>query len=76
MWLDMQLLFSQGSGGDNVGVISVIGNGIFKCFRIVDNTLKLLPSALAKHDPQNYTAHAWMPEGEAVPCSCWQSWRI
>lgn len=42
----------------------MIGSGIFKCFKTAENSLKLLTSALAKRDPQNYMAHAWLPEGE------------
>lgn len=42
----------------------MIGSGIFKCFKTAENSLKLLTSALAKRDPQNYMAHAWLAEGE------------
>ena len=42
----------------------MVGSGIFKCFKTAENSLKLLTSALAKREPQNYMAHAWLPEGE------------
>lgn len=59
----LQILFSTGTASDSAGVLSVIGNGIFKCFKIADNNLKLLTSALTKHEPLNYTAHAWVMDG-------------
>lgn len=59
----LQILFSSGTASDSAGVLSVIGNGIFKCFKIADNNLKLLTSALTKHEPLNYTAHAWVMDG-------------
>lgn len=49
----------------DLGLVSVVGQGIFKVFRTGDSNLKLLPNALAKRDAQNYTCHAWMPEGSA-----------
>jgi hypothetical protein len=49
----------------DLGLVSVVGQGIFKVFRTADSNLKLLPNALAKRDAQNYTCHAWMPEGSA-----------
>lgn len=42
----------------------MIGSGIFKCFKTAENSLKLLTSALAKREPQNFMAHAWLSEGE------------
>ncbi|CAG9461063.1 unnamed protein product [Pedinophyceae sp. YPF-701] len=45
-------------------LISVVGNGIFKTFRVVDQALKSQPASLAKREPHNYTAHAWIAEGE------------
>ena len=59
----LQILFSAGTASDSAGVLSVIGNGIFKCFKVADNNLKLLTSALTKHEPLNYTAHAWVMDG-------------
>lgn len=50
--------------GEGNGIVSVVGSGIFKCFKTAENSLKLLTSALAKRDPQSYMAHAWLPEGE------------
>ena len=74
----MQILFSAGTASDSAGVLSVIGNGIFKCFKIADNNLKLLTSALTKHEPLNYTAHAWVMDGALVlyyylRSTCWGS---
>lgn len=43
------------------------GNTVFKCFRLADGAMKQLPSALLKHEAQNYPAHAWSPEGAAWP---------
>ena len=36
--------------------VSVVGNGILKQIKILESGLKLLPSAIGKRDPQNYTA--------------------
>uniref|UniRef100_A0A061RT72 Wd repeat-containing protein 65-like n=2 Tax=Tetraselmis sp. GSL018 TaxID=582737 RepID=A0A061RT72_9CHLO len=47
----------------DLGLVSVVGHGIFKVFKTTDSNLKLLPNALSKRDAQNYTCHAWMPEG-------------
>ncbi|KAK9830297.1 hypothetical protein WJX72_010857 [[Myrmecia] bisecta] len=58
-----QVLFSPTTAGDG-GVVSVIGNGIFKCFKLVENNMKLLQGALAKREPQNYTAHSWIMDGD------------
>ncbi len=57
-------MFNPGAAGEGNGIISVIGSGIFKCFKTAENSLKLLTSALAKREPQNYMAHCWLPEGE------------
>ncbi|KAL3131590.1 hypothetical protein ABBQ38_007889 [Trebouxia sp. C0009 RCD-2024] len=59
-----QCLFNPGAVGEGNGIVSVVGSGIFKCFKTAENSLKLLTSALAKRDPQSYMAHAWLPEGE------------
>ncbi|KAL0032683.1 hypothetical protein WJX79_002789 [Trebouxia sp. C0005] len=59
-----QCLFNPGAAGEGNGIISVIGSGIFKCFKTAENSLKLLTSALAKREPQNYMAHCWLSEGE------------
>jgi hypothetical protein len=57
-------MFNPGAAGEGNGIISVIGSGIFKCFKTAENSLKLLTSALAKREPQNYMAHCWLSEGE------------
>ena len=36
--------------------VSVVGNGVLKQIKILESGLKLLPSAIGKRDPQNYTA--------------------
>jgi len=46
------------------GIISVVGNGIFKTFKTVDGNLKVQPSILGKREPQNYTCHAWLPDAD------------
>lgn len=60
----LQCLFNPGAAGEGNGIVSVVGSGIFKCFKTAENSLKLLTSALAKREPQNYMAHCWLPEGE------------
>lgn len=60
----LQCLFNPGAAGEGNSIVSVIGSGIFKCFKTAENSLKLLTSALAKREPQNYMAHAWLSEGE------------
>ena len=62
--LYLQCLFNPGAAGEGNGIVSVVGSGIFKCFKTAENSLKLLTSALAKREPQNYMAHCWLPEGE------------
>ena len=59
----MQCLFNPGAAGEGSSIVSVVGAGIFKCFKTAENSLKLLTSPLAKRDPQNFMAHAWLPEG-------------
>jgi hypothetical protein len=41
--------------------VSVVGNGILKQIKILESGLKLLPSAIGKRDPQNYTAQVRQP---------------
>ena len=47
--------------------ISVGGSGIFRLLRASDGTLKAAPCALAKREPQNYTAHAWLTDSARPP---------
>ena len=42
--------------------LSVAGSGIFRLLRAADGALKAAPCALAKREPQNYNAHAWLPD--------------
>ena len=43
-------------------LLSVSGDGVFKVFRLVDTQLKQMPSYMGKHEPQNYSCHAWFPD--------------
>jgi len=47
-------------------VICVTGDGICKFLRITDQTLKPLPGAMGKREPQAYLCHAWMSEERVV----------
>jgi WD40 repeat protein len=46
--------------------VSVVGNGILKQIKILESGLKLLPSAIGKRDPQNYTAQAWTGDDKLI----------
>ena len=41
-------------------VVCVTGDGICRFLRITDQTLKPLPGAMGKREPQAYVCHAWM----------------
>ena len=41
-------------------VVCVTGDGICRFLRITDQTLKPLPGAMGKREPQAYLCHAWM----------------
>jgi len=47
-------------------VICVTGDGICRFLRITDQTLKPLPGAMGKREPQAYLCHAWMSEDRVV----------
>ena len=47
-------------------VICVTGDGICKFLRITYQTLKPLPGAMGKREPQAYLCHAWMSEERVV----------
>jgi len=47
-------------------VICVTGDGICRFLRITDQTLKPLPGAMGKREPQAYLCHAWMSEERVV----------
>jgi hypothetical protein len=47
-------------------LICVTGNGVFKQLKLVDSTLKVLPNALNKREPQNYLCHAWLSDERVV----------
>lgn len=46
--------------------MSVVGEGTFKVFRIeAGNSLKLLPSTVAKREAQAFICHAWLVDYDA-----------
>jgi dipeptidyl aminopeptidase/acylaminoacyl peptidase len=47
-------------------VVCVTGDGVCKFLRITDQTLKPLPGAMGKREPQAYLCHAWMSEERVV----------
>ena len=42
-------------------MVSVMGQGIFKMFKLVDGSLKPLNVALGKRDPGSVVSHQWVP---------------
>jgi len=62
------VLFNPVMAADGSCGISVGGSGIFRLLRASDGTLKAAPCALAKREPQNYTAHAWLADSAWQPC--------
>ena len=48
----------HGAAKEGSSIVSVVGAGIFKRFVTAANSLKLLPTPLAKRDLQNFLAHA------------------
>ncbi|CEM35943.1 unnamed protein product [Vitrella brassicaformis CCMP3155] len=44
----------------------VIGEGVFRSFRLQDGTLKPLPHPLSKKEPQPYTCHTWLSDDRLV----------
>ena len=66
-----QVLFNPVMAADGGCGLSVAGSGTFRLLRAADGALKAAPCALAKREPQNYTAHAWLPDSAlALPLSC------
>lgn len=66
------MLFNPVMAADGGCGLSVAGSGTFRLLRAADGALKAAPCALAKREPQNYTAHAWLPDSAlALPLSCW-----
>ena len=47
---------------------SLVGQGIFRVYKVADTSLKPQPNALGKREPQNYTCHAWLPEEGKERC--------
>ena len=41
-------------------IVSVVGQGIFKMFKLIDGSLKLLNVALGKRDPASITCQTWI----------------
>ena len=56
------MLFNPVIAADGGCGLSVAGSGTFRLLRAADGALKAAPCALAKREPQNYTAHAWLPD--------------
>ncbi|PRW57644.1 Cilia- and flagella-associated 57 [Chlorella sorokiniana] len=53
--------------GDDLQLISVVGEGTCCLYQIeAGNTLRALPTALAKRESQGYTCHAWLLDGDAA----------
>ena len=57
----LQCAFSPSDGT----VISILGQGIFKVFKLVEGTLKLLTAALGKRDPSSIICQQWVPPDPA-----------
>lgn len=47
-------------------VVCVTGEGTCRFLRITEQTLKPLPGAMGKREPQGYLCHAWMSEDRIV----------
>lgn len=62
------MLFNPVMAADGGCGLSVAGSGTFRLLRAADGALKAAPCALAKREPQNYTAHAWLPDSARSPC--------
>jgi cilia- and flagella-associated protein 57 len=54
--------FAPGEGN----ILCVIGNGVFKQFKLTEAALKLLPNPLSKREPQNFLSHAWTSDERVV----------
>lgn len=54
----LQCLFSP----NDPTLLSLIGQGIFRLFKIVDSTLKQLSNTLPKRDTASFTVHAWISD--------------
>ena len=49
-------------------VLSVVGQGIFKMFRLAENNLKVMATSLGKRELAKYTCHAWLPDERGERC--------
>ncbi|XRB08616.1 cilia- and flagella-associated protein 57 [Pycnococcus provasolii] len=43
-------------------IISCVGQNAYRTFRAADSSLKSLPAALSKREPQSYTCHCWLQD--------------
>lgn len=48
----------------DMDVVTVVGNGVFRSFKIVEGNMKAQANALGKREAQNYTCQAWATDGE------------
>ncbi len=66
-WPGTQVLFNPVMAADGACTLSVVGSGTFRLLRAGEGALKPAPCALAKREPQNYTAHAWLTDSARPP---------
>ena len=66
-WPGTQVLFNPVMAADGACTVSVVGSGTFRLLRAGEGALKPAPCALAKREPQNYTAHAWLTDSARPP---------
>jgi hypothetical protein len=67
-WPGAQVLFNPVMAADGGCTLSVVGSGTFRLLRAGEGALKPAPCALAKREPQNYTAHAWLTDSARRRC--------
>jgi hypothetical protein len=58
--LAAQVSYSPGESG----LVSVVGQNIYKVFKIGDSALRQLPSPFIKRDPNNCPCSAWLPDSQ------------
>ena len=49
-------------------IISAVGQGLFRMFRLADSNLKVMSSSLGKRELANYTCHAWLADERGERC--------
>eukprot|EP00742_Colponemidia_sp_Colp-10_P003011 GILJ01003213.1.p1 GENE.GILJ01003213.1~~GILJ01003213.1.p1 ORF type:complete len:1307 (+),score=279.75 GILJ01003213.1:41-3922(+) len=47
-------------------LVCVVGNGIFKYFRVQEGQFKQIPSQMNKREPQNYLCHTWLSDDRLI----------